>query len=192
MRKLYNLSVWFVTRVCFCLKFYRNLLHPAGVDIRRAIFKLKIFQSEDLPQSKYSLFPCLYESTGLFPKERFAFRKSFRNAIRFLIGFVIWTTCVHKHYFVNAVPITNRICALRGNILFLLRSPRWLTHAWLQRAFPNCTRTNHVPKELCVRMSSESSFLRGSRSKRPFFRVSKARFQKPDLKELWELCVHKG
>ena len=28
----------------------------------------------------------------------------------------------------NAVLITNRICALRGNILFLLRSPRWLTH----------------------------------------------------------------
>ena len=32
----------------------------------------------------------------------------------------------------NAFPITNRICTLRGNILFLLRSPRWLTHVWLQ------------------------------------------------------------
>ena len=53
----------------------------------------------------------------------------------------------------NAFPITIRICALRGNILLLLRSPRWLTHAWLQRAFSNCTRTNHVPKELCVHMS---------------------------------------
>ena len=53
----------------------------------------------------------------------------------------------------NAVPITIRICALRGNILFPLRSPRWLTHAWLQRAFPKCTRTNHVQKELCVHMS---------------------------------------
>ena len=53
----------------------------------------------------------------------------------------------------NAFPITIRICALRGNILFLLRSPRWLTHAWLQRAFPKCTCTNHVPKELCVHMS---------------------------------------
>ena len=199
---------------------------------------------------------------GLFTKERITFRK---NAIRFVIGIVIWTTRVHMHC---KRAITNRICALRGNILFLLRSPRWLTHimhpmhmpmhgfsahgnaharitfrksfafnvmssksglnyanhdpnasvfafqnafrkawferalcsqrvksgkghnilfllrsprwlthAWLQRAFPNCTRTNHVPKELCVRMSSESSFLRGSRSKRPFFRVSKARFK---------------
>ena len=35
----------------------------------------------------------------------------------------------------NAFPITIRICALRGNILFLLRSPRWLTHAWLQYGF---------------------------------------------------------
>ena len=50
----------------------------------------------------------------------------------------------------------------------LLRSPRWLIHAWRQRAFPKCTRTNHVTKELCVHMSSESGFLRGSRSKTPF------------------------
>ena len=91
----------------------------------------------------------------------------------------------------NAVPIMNRICALRGNILFLhvLRSLRWLTHAWLQRAFPKCTRTNHVPKELCVHMSSESGFLRRSRSKTPFISRFKSPFQKPDLKEL---CFHKG
>ena len=35
----------------------------------------------------------------------------------------------------NAFPITIRICALRGNILRLLRSLRWLTHAWLQHGF---------------------------------------------------------
>ena len=69
----------------------------------------------------------------------------------------------------NAVPITNRICALRGNILFLLRSPRWLTHSWLQHAFPKYTRTNHVSKELCVHMSSESGFLPGSWSETPIF-----------------------
>ena len=64
----------------------------------------------------------------------------------------------------NAFPITNRICALRGNILF-----RWLTHVWLQCAFPKCSRTNRVPKELCVHMSSESGFLRESRSKTSLF-----------------------
>ena len=86
----------------------------------------------------------------------------------------------------NAVSITNRICALQGNILFLLRSPCWLTHAWLlQCAFPKCARTNHVPKELCIHMSWESGFLRQSRSKTPLFFA----FQKPDLKEL---SVHKG
>ena len=75
----------------------------------------------------------------------------------------------------TAVPITNRICALRGNILFLLC---WLTCVWLQRAFPKCTRRNHVSKELCVHKSSESGFLRGSRSKMPFLRVSKAWFER--------------
>ena len=49
--------------------------------------------------------------------------------------------------------IAKRICALRGDILFLLRR---LTHAWLQRAFSKCARTNHVPTELCVYKSSES------------------------------------
>ena len=34
---------------------------------------------------------------GLFTKERITFRKPFRIVIRFLIGFVIWTACVHKH-----------------------------------------------------------------------------------------------
>ena len=61
-------------------------------------------------------------------------------------------TCI-----VNAFPITIRICALRGNILLLLHSPRALidpcAYAWLQRAFLKCTRTNHVPIELCVHMS---------------------------------------
>ena len=79
------------------------------------------------------------------------------------------------------IPIMKRICALRGNVLFLLRR---LTHAWLQRAFPKCTRTIHVPKELCVKSSEWSGFLGGSWSKTPLFA-----FQKPDLKEL---CVHKG
>ena len=73
----------------------------------------------------------------------------------------------------NAFQITIRICALRGNILFPLRSPCWLTHAWLQCAFPNCTRTNHVPKELYVLYG----FLGESWSKTPFFRVSKAWFE---------------
>ena len=77
----------------------------------------------------------------------------------------------------NAVPITNRICALRGNSLFLLRSPRWLTHAWLQHAFPKCARTNHVPTELCVHKSSESGFLRKSRSITPLFSRFKTRFK---------------
>ena len=54
----------------------------------------------------------------------------------------------------------------------------WHMHAWLQRAFPKaCTRTNHVPKELCVHNVLESGFLRGSRSKTPPFSRFKTRFK---------------
>ena len=81
---------------------------------------------------------------GLFTKERIMFRKQFRITIRFLIRFVIWTTCIHKHCNRCAIRITNRICALQGNILFLLR---WLTRAWLQREFPKCTRMNQSRSE---------------------------------------------
>ena len=108
----------------------------------------------------------LRKTLGLFTKERITFRKPFRIAIRFLIGFVIWTIHVRSQALQPPVSITNRICALRGNILFLLRR---LAHAWLQRAFPKCARTNHVPKELCIHKSSESGFLGGSRSKTPPF-----------------------
>ena len=72
----------------------------------------------------------------------------------------------------NAFPITIRICALRGKILFLLRSPRWLTHAWLQ-----CTSKMHRQESRSERALRshvlESGFLRGSRSKTPFFGISK-------------------
>ena len=89
-----------------------------------------------------------------------------------LIVFVIWTTCVHKHC--NGVPITNRICALRGNILFLLRSPRWLTRAWLQCAFPKCARTNHVLKEFfAFTCPQNQAFYAIHDPKRLFFRVLK-------------------
>ena len=81
--------------------------------------------------------------------------------------FVTWITCIHKHYHrMLVVLITNRIWALRGNILFLLH---WLTHAWLHRALTKCTCMNHVTKELCLHKSSESGFLGGPESKTPLF-----------------------
>ena len=39
--------------------------------------------------------------------------------------------------------------------------------------FPKCARMNHVPKELCVHMSSESGFLANHDLKHLFFLVSK-------------------
>ena len=61
---------------------------------------------------------------------------------RFLPPHVIWT-CI-----ANAFPITIRICALRGNILFLLRSPRWLTYAWLQHGFSAHTHESRSERDL--------------------------------------------
>ena len=56
-------------------------------------------------------------------------------------GLVLWFELCAFTSIATAVPIKNRICALRasGNILFLLR---WLTHAWLQHTFPKCARTS--------------------------------------------------
>ena len=92
---------------------------------------------------------------AVFTWARITFRKTFRIAIQNVIGTVIWTTCINMHC--KRLPITIRICALRGNILLLLRSPCALidpcAYAWLQRTFIKCTRTNHVQKELCVHMS---------------------------------------
>ena len=82
----------------------------------------------------------------------------------------------------TAIPITNRICALRDNILFLLRR---LTHAWLQRAqFQNAHARITFRKSFAftkgkIRLSRRITIQNALRFA----------FQKPDLKEL---CVHKG
>ena len=94
------------------------------------------------------------ETLGVFTWTRITFRKTFRNVIQNVIGIVIWTTCVYMGY----KRLSNHDQELRtaSDILLLLRSPRALidpcAYAWLQRAFLKCTRTNHVPKQLCVYM----------------------------------------
>ena len=93
----------------------------------------------------------------------------------------------------NAFPITIRICALRGNILLLLRSPRALIDpcALLMHGFSAHFLNAHA------RITFQKSFaftcprIRLSRritiQNAPFFAFQNA-FQKPDLKQL---CVHK-
>ena len=71
----------------------------------------------------------------VFTWTRITFRKTFRNAIQNVIGIVIWT---------------------RSHGLQTPFQSRWpmrlCIDPWLQRAFLKCTRTNHVPKQLCVHM----------------------------------------
>ena len=94
-------------------------------------------------------------SVAVFTWARITFRKTFRIAIQNVIGIVIWTTCVHMPC--KRLPNHDQDLRTASDILLLLRSPRMLidpcAYAWLQRAFLKCTRTNHVPKELCVHMS---------------------------------------
>ena len=79
----------------------------------------------------------------------------------------------------NAFPITIRICALWGNILLLLRSPRTLIDGWPMRLCMDSAcifkmHTHESRSERALRSHVlESGFLGGSRSKTLFFRVSK-------------------
>ena len=73
---------------------------------------------------------------------------------------------------VNAVPITNTICALRGNILFLLRSPRW----WPIHGFSAHFQKMHT-HESRSGPKNQAFSRRGSRSKTHFFLVLKAHFK---------------
>ena len=155
------------------------------VQLKNAYFKMPSLETSSSQLRQYSLVFSLFRVLPLtlctktavnifhIPLWACSQRNESRSESRFGSWSASWLgSWFELHVFTciaNAVPITNRICALWGNILFLLRSPRWLTHAWLQRAFPKCTRTNHVPKELCIHMSSESGFLRRSRSKTPLF-----------------------
>ena len=100
----------------------------------------------------------------------------------FLIGFVIWTTCVHKHC--NCRPDLKQ--DLRGNMSFLLRLlTLWPMHGFSTH-FQNLNkRTIQLYAHAwimfwksCVHKSSESDFLGGSGLKMPFFRILKAWFER--------------
>ena len=92
----------------------------------------------------------------------------------------------------NAFPITIRICALQGNILFLMRSPRGLTRAWLQHGFSAHFQNAHA--RITFRKSFAFTCPRIRLSRRitiqnALFFAFQNSFQKPDLKQL---CVHMG
>ena len=116
---------------------------------------------------------CVY-TMAVFTRGRITFRKTFGSRSKTWLGsrFELRVfTCL-----ANAFPITIRICALRGNILLLLRSPRALidpcAYAWLQRAFlMHGSRSERALRSHVL----ESGFLGGSRSKTPFFSHFKSR-----------------
>ena len=59
-------------------------------------------------------------------------------------------------------PCRSRTGSAHSEVILCSYCADWPMHGF-------STRTNHVPKELCVHMSSESGFLRGSQSKTLLF-----------------------
>ena len=118
-------------------------------------------------------------SLGVFTWTRITFRKTFQNAIQNVIGIVIWTTFVHMGY----KRLSNHDQDLRtaSDVLLLLRSPHALidpcAYAWLQRAFLKCTRTNHVPKQLCVHIWTRIRLSRRITIQNALFSRFKTRFK---------------
>jgi len=49
---------------------FRNLLQPSGVMLRPAVFSLKVYRAEDIPQSEYCIIRCfcLHKGFARFPK----------------------------------------------------------------------------------------------------------------------------
>ena len=44
---------------------FRNLLQPSGVMLRPAVFSLKVYRAEDIPQSEYCIIKCLLFLLGI-------------------------------------------------------------------------------------------------------------------------------
>ena len=112
---------------------------------------------------------------AVFTWTRITFRKTFRNVIQNVIGIVIWTTCVHMGY--KCLSNHDQDLRTASDVLLLLRSPCTLidpcAYVWLQRAFLKI-HTHESRSETALRLHGlESGFLGGSRSKTPFFRISK-------------------
>ena len=102
------------------------------------------------------------------------FQKPFWITIRFLIGFVIWTTCIHKHC--NCRPDHEQ--GLRDDIMFLLR---WLT-LWPMHGFSTHFQNAHARitfRESFAFTSPQNDALYADHDpKRQCFRVSKAWFER--------------
>ena len=89
---------------------------------------------------------------------------------------------VRSQRIATAVPITNRMCTLRGNsVVPTAQIDPCMASACISKMCMQESRSERALRSQRVK----SGFLGGSRSKTPFgFRILK-----PDLKEL---CIHKG
>ena len=89
----------------------------------------------------------------------------------------IWTKFLLNYVHLQALqpPSRSQTRSAHREVIFCSYCTDWTMHGF--SAFPKCTRTNHMPKELCVHKSSESGFLCRSWSITPFC-VSKTWFER--------------
>ena len=114
----------------------------------------------------------------MFTWARITFRKTFRIAIQNVIEIVIWTTCVHMH----CKRLTNYDQDLRTARSYFAPTAQ-SARAWPMRLCmasaricKTHTHESRSKRALCSYVL-ETGFLGRSRSKKPFFRVSKAWFE---------------
>ena len=114
--------IWqFGTMYCIIICFYQifHVIYCASLEF---CYKLSHSPHLSIHINYYFSWILLYISSYWAcsqSPERIMIRKPFRIMIHFLIGFVIWTTCVHKHSQLPS-PITNRICALHCEVINIL------------------------------------------------------------------------
>ena len=89
----------------------------------------------------------------LFSKEVNHIPKAIRIAICYLIWFVIWATCVHEH--ATAVPITNRICALRDMFVPTALIDPCMASACISKVYTHESRSDRacISQVLRIRLS---------------------------------------
>ena len=56
----------FIVQICFTFLYCSNLLRPAGLQLRPAMFKMKVYRAEDLPRSMHTC--CLFINNVIYFK----------------------------------------------------------------------------------------------------------------------------
>jgi len=93
----------------FIIYFFRNLLQPSGVMLRPAVFSLKVYRAEDIPQSKLCLYlGCLRRIAEAFQSLFYVPRKKkywSYCSFTFSTNSVTYTKYCHSAFFLPSIKL---------------------------------------------------------------------------------------